>query len=187
MKFYPFAVLLGGLTSISFGQEGPAVPGASISLETLASRSGTREVWAEEVGRLDSGKNSAAFTVLAIEDPTRTGQQIRGLRLALSVPEGTRTLHIAEAMLQPLKEKLDGLAMAARAWSGRDHGYGMISTVCPGEEVRLPLSFGYHYRHGAKPELSLGGPDLPELVFPGPTLSQLLDIFGKAIQTLRLR
>jgi hypothetical protein len=63
----------------------------------------------------------------------------------------------------------------------------MISTVCPGDEGKLPLSFGYHYRHTAEPELTLGGPGLPEFVFIGPTPSQLLDIFGQAIEALRFR
>jgi hypothetical protein len=67
MKFWIFAVLIGSLSGISSGQDGPTASGTSISLETLASRPDTREIWGKEVGRMDSGKTGAAFTVLAIE------------------------------------------------------------------------------------------------------------------------
>jgi hypothetical protein len=184
MNLGPFAVLLGSFASI-WGQTTLSVFTEPMSLETLATRAGVRVIWSDEVGRLDSERARAAFTVLAIEDRARTNGQIRVLRIALSEPEQTRAVYIAEAKLRPLKDKLDGLVIGSAHWSGQNPVNTMISTVCPGEEGKLPLSFGYHYRYAEKPELSIGGPELPEFVFIGPTPLQLADIFEEAIEALR--
>lgn len=137
--------------------------------------------WSIEIGRLDSGMAHAVFTAFA------AGQEVRGLKVTLELPDWKGPVYIPETQLPLLKHKVDQLAAAsARDWSASGWNV-MIGTNCPGEKKELPLRFGYHLRGAAAAELLLDGPGLPAFVFVGPKPADLAGILTGAMEALSTR
>jgi hypothetical protein len=51
-------------------------------------------LWSETAGRLDSPDGNAVFTALAIADPQHAGEQIRGVRIALTSRGTKSSVHV---------------------------------------------------------------------------------------------
>jgi hypothetical protein len=139
----------------------------------------------QEIGRLNSGKATVIVASLAVADPA-TKKPVRGLRLSISSRDWSGIRYIDDVSLPGIKEKLEGLVQITARLSGRTAGNHMVSTECPGEEGKLPLVLGYHYGNSA-PELIVGGPTFPDVIFTDVTPSQLAEILVKAIDQLMSR
>ncbi len=160
------AILLGGAFAQSALQSAADSPAANV-------------LWSETAGRLDSPGGSAVFTALAMADPKHAGEQIRGVRIALT-SHGTQSsvyVDAREFALLSSHVNLWGTGWARMPFNGT------YSTNCPDEESqRLPLFLDYD-GSAAVTVLTVRGHD--SLSFTGLTPPDVAAIFTRA--SLRLK
>lgn len=172
MKFLWYILLAAILLGSAFAQS---------ALQSAAESPAAKALWSETVGRLDSPDGSAVFTALAIADPKHAGEQIRGVRIALT-SHGTRSSVYVDA--REFAVLSSHVNLWGTGWARMPLTFhGTYSTNCPDEESqRLPLFLDY-IGSDAVTVLAVRGHD--SLSFTGLTPPDVAAIFTRA--SLRLK
>ena len=141
-------------------------------------------VWSYAAGRLQTVDTRAVFTVLAVKDPERVGQEIRGLRVVASSRDWNGTVYVEEPELRLLQQKVEIWAKGADGFS-QTVVNGIYSTACPEDErLHLPLAFGYVTHGQSAPQLLVDFPGHAPLFFNGQSPSDVAAIFARATAEL---
>jgi hypothetical protein len=152
---------------------------AQSALQSAAENPAAKVLWSETAGRLDSPDGSAVFTALAIADPQHAGEQIRGVRIALTSHGKENSVYADAREFAALSSHVN---LWGTGWAHMGPAYrGVYSTNCPDEESqRLPLFLDYR-----TPVTVLSVRGYESLSFTGLTPPDVAAIFTRA--SLRLK
>src|SRR5579862_6448187 len=180
MRFLGTVSLIGAFATISVGQNGPNQAEAIRTLGSAMQRAGAQLIWSYAAGRLQTGDTRAVFTVLAVKDPERVGQQIRGVRVVASSHDWNGTIYVEEPELRLLQQKVEIWAKGAERFAHTVVN-GVYSTACPEDEyLHLPLAFGYVTNRQSAPRLLVDFAGFAPLSFNGHSPSDVAAIFARA-------
>ncbi|MGO9232463.1 MAG: hypothetical protein ACLQKA_24965 [Bryobacteraceae bacterium] len=161
------------------------VPFAQVSprryLETAASDVSAHVVWTQPVGLLESGETRAVFTALSVMDPMHAGEQLRGVRVDLSMPGWNGVAYVQESDVSVMKKLADLLAKYAKKYPNETAPFSALNS----HSDPTPAFFLSYQRKGNNPTLYLGLPRSHSLEFTGVPPSDLAAIFASAAKTLR--
>ena len=170
MKFLWYILLAAILSCGAFAQS---------ALQSAAESPAAKVLWWERAGRLDSPDGSAVFTTLAIADPKHAGEQIRGVRIALTSHGTQSSVYVDAREFALLSSHVN---LWATGWARLPLAFnGTYSTNCPDEESqRLPLFLDWS---DAVTVLAVRGHD--NLTFTGLTPPDVAAIFNRASRRLK--
>ena len=81
-------------------------------MEAFAAGTGLHEAWSGEVARLGDSGTTVVITALVLEDASRPGQKMRGVRIDLSGSTGNDRIFLDESAIQRTQKALDSIATA---------------------------------------------------------------------------
>jgi hypothetical protein len=177
VKFLGCLILFAGASA---AQLSPGVPPRSY-LEIAASAVSAHVAWSQSLGMLESGDVRAAFTALAVINPMRAGQELRGVRVDLSIPDWNGVAYVQESDVPAMKKYADTLVKFAKEYPKATASF---QTAGPMMDPVPPLFFS-RQGSGSISTLYIGGPGLRSLPFTAVSPSDLAAIFARAIKTLK--
>jgi hypothetical protein len=153
-------------------------------LEIAASDVSAHMLWSQSLGVLESGETHAAFTALAVMDPMHPSQQLRGVRVDLSMADWKGVAYVQESEVPVMKGAADRLAKDAKEYPKET---ALFTAQSPTSDPMPPL-FLWYQRSENKPTVYvryLGGLEVRSLQFPGVPPSEVAAILARAVKALR--
>jgi hypothetical protein len=177
-----FSVLL--FAGVSLAQVSSGSLSARRALEAAASAASAHVVWSKPVGRLQSGETRAVFSAFSVTDPTRSGRQLRGIRVDLVLPDWSGVAYVEEAEVADLKKCADWLAKMAKTYPDVTDTFSIGGGQA--EDPTRPFRLSYT-RAGNNPTLYLaylGSSQVRSLQLRGVPPSELAAIFASTVKAL---
>jgi hypothetical protein len=145
---------------------------------------GSKLVWSELVGDIDS--SDARATVSVIEVESRQGDKVRGIKIMLENSTSTDELYLTENLLPNVRTELEQLEFSLQFYDKCDakhlcmHG---IARCRPSQTVRQAYCPGHYSTPGSEEGLNMSTPGY-SFMFPSVGTERLISLIGEAIQAL---
>ncbi len=153
-------------------------------LHTIASADGSKLVWSELLGRIESSDARATVSVIEVESPEE--ERVRGMKIMLENSRSTDQIYLTESLLSVLQEELEFLEFSrqfddeCQAQRFCMHG---IARCRPSQTVRQAYCPGRYTTANSEEGLSLSTPR-HSFKFPSVGTEHLNALIDEAIQAL---
>ncbi len=154
-------------------------------LHSAALADGSKRVWSELIGGIESDDAHAAVSIIVIE--SRQRERVRGIEITLESSTATDRIYVPEGLLTNFRDELEHLEFsrqfANKCEAQRLCLYG-IARCRPSQPIRQAYCPGRYSTPGSEEGLNLSTPR-HSFTFPSVGTEQLISLISKAIDAMQ--